>query len=168
MTEARIVYFEKEGRDLVSINAVDPIRASFPLSKDLDRALLLSALAESLETFVSESDPAEPFYRLARHAMDALFAGAPGGSGGGLLRRLDPEALGPLSVARASAPAAAVRSMRRAGAPLRRERGRASSGAECRRGESPVRVCPCDPRATLGRFLSGPRLGSGRRDPPPA
>ena len=77
MTEARVVYFEKEGRELVNLNAVDPIRPSFALSKDLDRALLLSALAESLETFVSESDPAEPFYRLARHAMDALFATRP-------------------------------------------------------------------------------------------
>lgn len=77
LTEARIVYYEKEGRDLVSINAVDPIRPSFPLSKNLDTALLLSALAESLETFVSESEPAEPFYRLARHVLDALFAGAP-------------------------------------------------------------------------------------------
>ena len=38
---------------------------------------MLSALAESLETFVSESEPAEPFYRLARHAMDGLFARAP-------------------------------------------------------------------------------------------
>ncbi len=77
MTEARVVYYEKEGRDLVSINAVDPIRPSFPLASDLEKGLLLSTLAESLETFVSESDPAEPFYRLARHAMDALFAGAP-------------------------------------------------------------------------------------------
>lgn len=77
MTEARVVYYEKEGRELVSINAADPIRPSFALSKSLDTALLLSTLAESLETFVSESDPAEPFYRLARHAMDALFAGAP-------------------------------------------------------------------------------------------
>ena len=77
MTEARVVYYEKEGKDLVSINSADPIRPSFSLSGDLDRALLLSALAESLETFVSESEPAEPFYRLARHAMDALFAGAP-------------------------------------------------------------------------------------------
>src|SRR5262249_10133560 len=33
-------------------------------------------LAESLQTFVSDSDPAEPFFRLARHAMDALFAEA--------------------------------------------------------------------------------------------
>jgi DNA repair protein RecO (recombination protein O) len=76
MTEARIVYFEKEGRELVSINAVDPIRPSFSLSKELEKALLLSTLAESFETFVSESDPAEPFYRLGRHVMDALFGGA--------------------------------------------------------------------------------------------
>jgi DNA repair protein RecO (recombination protein O) len=76
MTEATVTYFEKEGRELVSIDSLDAIRPSFPLSKDLDRALLISALAESLQTFVSDSDPAEPFYRLARHVLDALFASA--------------------------------------------------------------------------------------------
>jgi recombinational DNA repair protein (RecF pathway) len=60
----------------VSIDSVDSVRSSFTLSKDLERALLVCALAESFETFVSDSEPAEPFYRLARHAMDALFAGA--------------------------------------------------------------------------------------------
>ena len=53
------------------------LRSSFPLSTPLERALLLSTLAESLQTFVADSEPAEAFYRLARHAMDALFAGAP-------------------------------------------------------------------------------------------
>jgi DNA repair protein RecO (recombination protein O) len=77
MTEARVVFFEREGRELVSIDSVDSVRSSFTLSKDLERALLVCALAESFETFVSDSEPAEPFYRLARHAMDALFAGAP-------------------------------------------------------------------------------------------
>ncbi len=77
MTEVRVLYFEKEGQELVSLNSADVVRSSFPLSNDLDRALLLSALAESLQTFVSDSDPAEPFYRLARHVLDALFAGAP-------------------------------------------------------------------------------------------
>ncbi len=76
MTEARVVYFEKEGRELVAIDAMDTLRSSFPLAKDLEKALLLSSLAESLQTFVSDSDPAEPFYRLARHAMDSLFGGA--------------------------------------------------------------------------------------------
>jgi DNA repair protein RecO len=77
MTEVRVLYFEKESRELVSISSTDLLRSSFPLSKPLDRALLLSALAESLQTFVADSEPAESFYRLARHAMDALFAGAP-------------------------------------------------------------------------------------------
>ena len=80
MTEARILYFEKEARELVSINSVDVVRSSFTLSRQLDRALLLSSFAESLQTFVSDSDPAEPFYRLARHAMDALFAGGSSGA----------------------------------------------------------------------------------------
>jgi DNA repair protein RecO (recombination protein O) len=75
MTEARVLYFEKEGQELVSIRSIDPLRPSFPLSARLEGALLLSMLAESLQTFVSDSDPAEPFYRLARHAMNALFAG---------------------------------------------------------------------------------------------
>ncbi|HZI67764.1 MAG TPA: DNA repair protein RecO [Thermoanaerobaculia bacterium] len=77
MTEARVVFFEREGSELVSIDSVDSVRSSFSLSKDLERALLVCALAESFETFVSDSEPAEPFYRLARHSMDALFAGAP-------------------------------------------------------------------------------------------
>jgi DNA repair protein RecO (recombination protein O) len=77
MTEVRVLYFEKDSRELVSINSVDLLRSSFPLSRPLDRALLLSAMAESLQTFVADSEPAESFYRLARHALDALFAGAP-------------------------------------------------------------------------------------------
>ena len=40
MTEARVLYFEKEGRELVSINSVDLIRPSFPLSGRLEGALL--------------------------------------------------------------------------------------------------------------------------------
>ena len=75
MTEARILYFEKEGQELVSLRSIDPLRPSFPLAGRLESALLLSTLAESLQIFVSDSDPAEPFYRLARHALDALFAG---------------------------------------------------------------------------------------------
>ncbi len=77
MTEARVLYFEKDGRELVSIQSIDPIRPSFPLARELAGALLLGAFAESLQTFVSDSDPAEAFYRLARHAIDGLFAGAP-------------------------------------------------------------------------------------------
>ncbi len=75
MSEAEVLYFEKEGRDLHRIDSVELVRSSFPLSADLRSALLLSALAETLATFVPDSDPSERFARLARHCMDALFAG---------------------------------------------------------------------------------------------
>jgi DNA repair protein RecO (recombination protein O) len=76
MTEARVSWFEKEGRELSSLDSVDPTRPSFPLTNDLPTALLLPSLAEALQTFVTDNEPAEAFYRLARHTMDALFAGA--------------------------------------------------------------------------------------------
>ena len=152
MTEARIVYYEKEGRDLVSINAADPIRPSFALSKDLDKALLLSTLAESLETFVSESDPAEPFYRLARHAMDALFAGG---------RASLVAAYFDVWILKLSGLFPAPRECAGCGRPLEDgepllydERRPGFVGAECRQGEV-LRVTP-DARRTLAAFLSGP------------
>jgi DNA repair protein RecO (recombination protein O) len=76
MTEIKTIYFEKEGRELVSIDSAEIVRSSFPLTAELDSALLVSAIAESLQTFVAESDPAAAFYRLARHVLDALFSGA--------------------------------------------------------------------------------------------
>ncbi len=77
MSEAEVISFEKEGRDLHRLDSLELVRSSFPLASDLRTGLLLSALAESLITFVSDSDPSEKFFRLARHAMDALFGGLP-------------------------------------------------------------------------------------------
>jgi DNA repair protein RecO (recombination protein O) len=152
MTEARVVYYEKEGRDLVSINAVDPIRPSFSLSKDLEAALLLSTLAESLETFVSEADPAEPSYRLARHAMDALFAGAPAALAAAYfdvwilkLSGLFPSPRECAGCGRALADTEPL---------LFDERRPGFVGAECRQGET-LRLTP-EAQRTLAGFLSGP------------
>ena len=152
MTEARVVYFEKEGRELVSLNAVDPIRPSFALSKDLDRALLLSAFAESLETFVSESDPAEPFYRLARHAMDALFAGAPAALVSTYfdlwILRLSGLFPSPRECAGCG------RALEDAGPLLYDERRPGFVGPECRQGET-LRLTP-EAHRTISAFLSEP------------
>src|SRR5262249_6901910 len=152
MTEARVVYYEKEGRELVSINAADAIRPSYALSKDLETALLLSTLAESLETFVSESDPAEAFYRLGRHAMDALFAEAPAPLVAAYfdvwilkLSGLFPD---PRECAGCGRPLEA------SGPLLYDERRPGFIGSECRHGE-PLRLT-ADARATLSAFLSGP------------
>ena len=75
MSEAEILYFEKEGRDLHRIDAIEVARSSFPLASDLAAGLLLSSFAESLITFVADSDPSEKFFRLAAHAITALFEG---------------------------------------------------------------------------------------------
>jgi DNA repair protein RecO (recombination protein O) len=77
MSEAEVISFEREGRDLHRLDSLELVRSSFPLAAELRTGLLLSALAESLITFVSDSDPSEKFFRLARHAMDSLFAGVP-------------------------------------------------------------------------------------------
>ncbi|HTY41613.1 MAG TPA: DNA repair protein RecO [Thermoanaerobaculia bacterium] len=152
MTEVRVVYYEKEGRELVSINAADPIRPSFALSKDLDKALLLSTLAESLETFVSESDPAEPFYRLARHVMDALFSGAPAPV---VAAYFD------VWVLKLSGLFPAIRECAGCGRPLEAtepllfdERRPGFVGAECLQGET-LRLTE-DARRTLSSFLAAP------------
>lgn len=152
MTEARVVYYEKEGRELVSINAADPIRPSFSLSKDLDRALLLSTLAESLETFVSESDPAEPFYRLARHAMDALFLDAPAPLVAAYFDVWILKLSGLFPAPRECA--GCGRPLEAEGALLYDERRPGFIGSECRQGEA-LRLT-ADAHRTLSAFLSGP------------
>jgi DNA repair protein RecO (recombination protein O) len=152
MTEARVVYFEKEGRELVSLNAVDPIRPSFALSTELEKALLLSTLAESLETFVSESDPAEPFYRLARHMMDALFAGGPAPLVAAYFDVWILKLSGLFPTPRECA--GCGRPLEETG-PLIFDEGRPGFiGAECRRSEA-MRVS-ADAHATLRGFLGGP------------
>lgn len=152
MTEARVLYFEKEGRELVGINSVDVIRPSFSLSKELDRALLLSAFAESLQTFVSDSDPAEPFYRLARHAMDALFSrGAPDA----VAAYFDVWILKLSGLFPAPTECAGCGRRLDASGPLLFEESRPGFvGSECRRGE-PLGLTAAA-RDTIRAFLSGP------------
>lgn len=152
MTEARVVFFEREGRELVSIDSIDPVRPSFPLSGDLERALLLSALAESLETFVSDSDPAEPFFRLARHAMDSLFAGAPANV---VAAYFDVWVLKLSGLFPTPAECAGCGRPLDAGERLLFDETRPGFiGVECRRGEA-LRLSP-DAAATLRAFLSRP------------
>ena len=152
MTEGRVVYFEKEGHDLVSINSIDPLRSSFPLSGDLESALLLSALAESLQTFVSDSEPAEPFFRLARHSLDALFAGAPGAIVGAYF---DVWVLKLSGLFPSHRECAGCGRPLEGSEPLLFEEGRPGFvGAECRRGEA-VRLSR-EGAETLRAILSGP------------
>jgi DNA repair protein RecO (recombination protein O) len=152
MTEARVLYFEKDGQELVSISSIDPIRSSFPLSGKLEEALLLSAFAESLQTFVSDSDPAEPFYRLARHAIDALFSGA---SPEAVAAYFDVWVLKLSGLFPTPGECAGCGRALAADEPLVFDEGRPGFvGVECRSGEA-VRLSPAA-RATLRSILTAP------------
>ena len=152
LTEIRALYFEKDGRELVSINSAEILRSSFPLSRRLDSALLVSAMAESLQTFVSDDDPAAPFYRLARHALDALFAGAAPGPVAAYfdvwVLKLSGLFPSPAECAGCGRPLSSSEPL------LFDERRPGFVGAECRTGEV-LRLSPAA-RRTLAEILSAP------------
>jgi hypothetical protein len=77
MTEVAVVYFERDARELVSINSADVLRSSFPLSTCPRSGAAPFGDGREPPDLRRGLGAAESFYRLARHALDALYAGAP-------------------------------------------------------------------------------------------
>lgn len=76
MTEVRVSYVEKEGRDLVGLNYAEPVRS--PMSATSPEALGYSHyFAELIDEWAAEADADERLYRLGTAALDALVAGVP-------------------------------------------------------------------------------------------
>jgi DNA repair protein RecO (recombination protein O) len=75
-TRVNIAYFEKENRELVSLNYAEPVRS--PLSAG-DTALLGYAgyFAELIDEWSPDGDPNERLFRLAAAMLEAMAAGAP-------------------------------------------------------------------------------------------
>jgi DNA repair protein RecO (recombination protein O) len=70
-TRASVVYFEKENRELVSLNTVDLLRS--PLSaRDPDALGYVGYLAELMDECAQDSDPNETLYRLGAAVLDTL------------------------------------------------------------------------------------------------
>lgn len=78
LTQVRIAYFEKERRELVSVNYAEPGRS--PLSAPNPEEVLgyTQYFAELLDEWAQEADPDERLYRLGAAMVDAVAAGAPG------------------------------------------------------------------------------------------
>jgi DNA repair protein RecO (recombination protein O) len=71
LTRANVVYFEKENRELVSLNSVDLLRS--PLSaRDPEALAYVGYLAELMDEWAQDSDPNETLYRLGSAVLDAL------------------------------------------------------------------------------------------------
>jgi len=76
LTRAHVAYFEKENRELVSLNYVETQQS--PLAITDGDALGHSAyFAELIDECAPEADPNEKLYRLGAAAVDALAGGVP-------------------------------------------------------------------------------------------
>src|SRR6476660_310344 len=76
MTCGRVAYFERERRDLVSLNYVEPVRS--PLSAAEGEALgYVGYFAELIDEWAPEANPNETLFRLGASIVDALAAGVP-------------------------------------------------------------------------------------------
>src|SRR5262245_23890392 len=76
MTCGRVSYVERERRDLVFVNYVEPTRS--PLSAATADALgYMGYFAELLDECAPEADPNEPLFRLGQSTVEAAAAGVP-------------------------------------------------------------------------------------------
>jgi DNA repair protein RecO (recombination protein O) len=76
LTWASVVYFEKESRELVSLNTADTLRS--PLSAHHPDALTyVGYLAELIDEWAPEGDPNERLFRLGTAVVEALAGDAP-------------------------------------------------------------------------------------------
>ena len=75
MTRAGVAYYEREQRELVRLNFVEPTRS--PLSGSGDALGHVGYFAELIDEWAPESHTDEKLYRLGSSVVDALAAGAP-------------------------------------------------------------------------------------------
>ena len=75
MTRAGVAYFEREQRDLVRINFVEPARS--PLSGPGDALGYVGYFAELIDEWAPEAHADERLYRLGASVVEALATGAP-------------------------------------------------------------------------------------------
>ena len=76
MTYGRVGYVEREGRELVHLQYVEPVRS--PLSAADGEALgYVGYFAELIDEWAQEADPNETLFRLGASMVDAMAVGVP-------------------------------------------------------------------------------------------
>ena len=74
MTVGRVGYVEREGRELVRLDYVEPVRSPMSVA-DVDALGYVSYFAELVDEWAQDNDPNEPLFRLGASVVDALAAG---------------------------------------------------------------------------------------------
>ena len=79
LTRGRVAYFEREHRELVRLDAVEPARSPFAAAAggDPDALAHIGYFAELLDEWTPDADPHETLFRLGASMVEALAAGAP-------------------------------------------------------------------------------------------
>jgi DNA repair protein RecO (recombination protein O) len=75
LAKARVHWFEKDGRELVRISAVDLLRPAHRMQQDLEGLLVGGYLAGHALEFAQEDEPSEHLYRLLDSTIEALIHG---------------------------------------------------------------------------------------------
>ncbi|MFN7940809.1 MAG: DNA repair protein RecO [Thermoanaerobaculia bacterium] len=75
LAKARLGWFEKEGRELGRVSAVEMIRPAKSLGGDLEGILAGACLAEQVGEFAPEDEPNDALFRLLDSTLAALESG---------------------------------------------------------------------------------------------
>jgi DNA repair protein RecO (recombination protein O) len=76
LTYGRVGYFERERRELVSLNFVEAVRSPL-LVQDGESLGYVGYFAELIDEWAQDADPNETLYRLGASMVDAMVAGVP-------------------------------------------------------------------------------------------
>src|SRR5262247_3146099 len=73
MTVGRVGYVERERRELVRLEYVEPVRSPFS-AHTIEALGYVSYFAELIDEWAQDNDPNEPLFRLGASVIDALAA----------------------------------------------------------------------------------------------
>jgi recombinational DNA repair protein (RecF pathway) len=76
MTCGRVAYFERERRDLVNLNYVEPIRSPFAAAEG-EALGYAGYFAELIDEWAPEANPNETLFRLGASMVEAMAVGIP-------------------------------------------------------------------------------------------
>jgi DNA repair protein RecO (recombination protein O) len=77
LAHSRIIFSQKENRDLVRIQSADLLDSSMKLFEDYDRAVFAAHVIDMVDRFLPEHEPQDAVYRLVRMIVGALHQGCP-------------------------------------------------------------------------------------------
>src|SRR3954468_24585516 len=75
LAHSRLVFFEKENRDLVRIQTADLLDSPMKLFQDYDRAVFAAHIIDLVDRFLPEHEPHDAAFRLVRMTAKALEEG---------------------------------------------------------------------------------------------